>query len=237
MRRSIRAARYRSRRAQAARDGSSALLLLLGSGDQPLADGVDHRRVEQGGDVAELAVLGHVAKQAAHDLAAPGLWQLRREQYLTGLGDRPYLLGHVVAQVGDEAAALGGFPFDRDKGDDRLTGRRVRRPYHCGFCDGGVAHQGVLHLGGGDAVPRHVHHVVHPAEQPDVAVLVALGAVAGEVDTLEARPISRPVALIVAPDAAQHPRPRSVTTKKPPSSLPTGVPSERTTSAEMPGSG
>ena len=38
-----------------------------------------------------------------------------------------------------------------------------------------------LDLGGGDAVARHVHHVVDPAEQPEVAVVVELAAVAGEV--------------------------------------------------------
>ena len=53
-----------------------------------------------------------------------------------------------------------------------------------------------------------VHDVVDPAEQPDVAVLVLLRAVAGEVDALEARPVGVLVALVVAPDRAQHRRPR-----------------------------
>ena len=55
---------------------------------------------------------------------------------------------------------------------------------------------------------RHVHHVVDAAEQPDVAVLVELGAVAGEVHALEARPVGVLEALVVAPDRAQHRRPR-----------------------------
>ena len=41
--------------------------------------------------------------------------------------------------------------------------------------------QGVLDLGGGDPVTGDVHHVVDPTEQPEVAVLVPLGPVAGEV--------------------------------------------------------
>jgi SAM-dependent MidA family methyltransferase len=49
-----------------------------------------------------------------------------------------------------------------------------------------VVDQRRLHLGGGDAVARHVHHVVDPAEQPQVAVVVELGAVAGEVAALVA---------------------------------------------------
>ena len=35
--------------------------------------------------------------------------------------------------------------------------------------------------------PDDDHHVVDPAEQPEVAVLVLLGAVAGEVDALSKR--------------------------------------------------
>ena len=38
-----------------------------------------------------------------------------------------------------------------------------------------------LDLDGADAVAGDVHHVVDPPEQPEVAVLVASGAVAGEV--------------------------------------------------------
>src|SRR5699024_10739072 len=55
-----------------------------------------------------------------------------------------------------------------------------------------------------------VHDIVHAAQQPDVAVLVALGAVTGEVQALEARPVSLLEALRVAPDAAQHAGPRLV---------------------------
>ena len=58
-----------------------------------------------------------------------------------------------------------------------------------------------------DPVPGHVHHVVDPAEQPQVAVVVELGAVTGEVPTGEAAPVGLDVALRITPDAAQHPRP------------------------------
>src|SRR5262249_30017254 len=42
---------------------------------------VDHRRVGEGGDIAEVAdvVLGHLAQDAAHDLAGAGLGQTRGE--------------------------------------------------------------------------------------------------------------------------------------------------------------
>ena len=48
--------------------------------------------------------------------------------------------------------------------------------------DLGVGDQGGLDLGGGEPVAGDVHDVVDAAEQPDVAVLVLLRAVAGEVE-------------------------------------------------------
>ena len=86
--------------------------------------------------------------------------------------------------------------------------------------------------------PGHEHHVVDPAEQPDVAVVVLLRAVAGEVLALEARPVRVEEPLVVAPDGAQHRRPRlgehqvaAAAVRAP------RCASSSTTSAEMPGSG
>src|SRR5206468_4941316 len=45
------------------------------------------------------------------------------------------------------------------------------------------------------------------AEEPEVAVLVALGPVAGEVDVVVLRPVLLHEAVGIAPDPAQHPRP------------------------------
>src|SRR5262245_46617844 len=66
----------------------------------------------------------------------------------------------------------------------------------------------VLDLRGRDVVAGHEHHVVDAPEQPEVALLVALGAVAREVLASEARPVGVAVALLVAPDPAQHRGPR-----------------------------
>ena len=89
-------------------------------------------------------------------------------------------------------------------------------------------------------MPGHVHHVVDPAEQPDVAVRVVLGAVTGEVEALvgEARPVRVAVPLLVAPDAAQHRRPRLVEHQVAAAArAATSLPWSSTTFAEMPGSG
>ena len=63
-------------------------------------------------------------------------------------------------------------------------------------------------LGRGDPVARHVHHVVHPAEEPEIAIHVALRAVAREVHPGKAAPVRLPVALRIAVDATQHRGPR-----------------------------
>ena len=72
----------------------------------------------------------------------------------------------------------------------------------------GCATSDGLDLGGREPVARHVHDVVDAAEQPDVAVFVAAGAVAGEVLVAELLPVGLLEALGVAPDAAEHRRPR-----------------------------
>src|SRR5437763_17060342 len=53
-----------------------------------------------------------------------------------------------------------------------------------------------------------VDDVVDTAEKPEVAVFVALRAVAGEVDARPLRPVLLHVPVGILPDAAQHRRPR-----------------------------
>ena len=185
------------------------LLVLSAALGHVLLDGVDHGRVEQGGDVAQRAVVGHVAQEAPHDLAAAGLGQLGREQDLARLGDRADLARHVVAQLADQRLAR--LALRRRSAPLTVTKATMAWPVVASFAPttaasatAGWLDQRVLDLGGRDAVARDVHDVVDPAQQPEVAVLVALGAVAGEVAAGEARPVRLPVALVVAVDAAQH---------------------------------
>ena len=115
----------------------------------------------------------------------------------------------VVAQLGHERVArLVAGAQDHERGDG-LAGRVVGLADDRGLGDRGVRHERGLDLGGGDVVAGDEHDVVDPAEQPVVALGVALGAVAGEVPAREPRPVRLAVALRVAPDPAQHRRPRS----------------------------
>src|SRR5829696_3407453 len=173
--------------------------VLRGGGGQLVLDHVHHRRVGQRRHVAELAVLGDVPQQPPHDLAGPGLRQLLHDHDLAGLGDGPDVAGDVVAQ-GLHELVTGVRPAlaeDHER-DDALPGGRVAGTHDRRLGHGRVADQGGLDLRRGDAVARDVHDVVHPAEQPDVAVGVLLGAVPGEVDVLaEPRPVGVDVPVVV----------------------------------------
>ena len=94
--------------------------------------------------------------------------------------------------------------FDGDEGGDGLALDLVGAPDHGGFGDARVVHQGRFHLHRADVVAGDQHDVVHAAQQPVVAFLVAPRAVAGEVVALllELAPVDVLVALVVAPDAS-----------------------------------
>src|SRR5690606_15699845 len=95
---------------------------------------------------------------------------------------------------------------------DALTGGLVRGTDDRGLGDGRMRHERRLDLRGGDAVTGDVHDVVDAAEHPQRSVVVVARTVAGEVPTLilVARPVGLAVTLLVAPDAAQHRRPRLI---------------------------
>src|SRR5437588_771130 len=72
-----------------------------------------------------------------------------------------------------------------------------------------VRYDGWVGQGGGVAadVACDQHYVVDSAKQPEVAVLISLRAIAGKVHARESAPVDVLIALIVAPDRAQHTRP------------------------------
>ena len=81
------------------------------------------------------------------------------------------------------SAGSGSVAFLEDhKRRDRLPLQLVRAPDDRRLGHLRMIDQRALHFHRADAVSRHVNHVVHTAEHPEVAVFVALRAVAGEVD-------------------------------------------------------
>src|SRR5215218_3456826 len=146
-----------------------------------VADRLDHRLVGQRRRVAQRPALRDVAQQPAHDLAAPRLRQVGHEHEEFRPRDRADHVRHVLPQLDAERVAglLSGLE-DHER-EDRLAADRVVLADDGGLRHGSVIDERGLDLRGGDPVTGDVHHVVHPAEQPQVAVLVALRAVAGEV--------------------------------------------------------
>src|SRR3712207_4843185 len=111
---------------------------------------------------------------------------------------------HLLVEFLDELVRAFLVTFEDYVGYYRLPLVLVMSADDGGLGNSVVGDQGALDLGRGDPVPRDVHHVVDAARDPVVAVLVALGAVAGEVDVPVLLPVSLPVALGVFVEGAQH---------------------------------
>src|SRR5882757_4340781 len=71
-----------------------------------------------------------------------------------------------------------------------------------------MADQGALDFRSANAMAGDVQHIVNAAHDPKIAVLVLPAAIAGKVTALYFGPIHFLIALRVAPQAAQHARPR-----------------------------
>ena len=163
------------------------------------------RGVLQGGDVAlgqaELAGL----EQAAHDLAAARVRQvLRRTSISLGATAAPSRLRAKAEQLAAQLVARLVAVLQRDERLDHLAGHRVGLADHAGLGDGRVLHQRALDLERADQVAGGLDHVVGAADEPEVAVGVAPGEVAGEVP---AAGEAVAVALRRRAVAAEHRRP------------------------------
>ena len=87
-----------------------------------------------------------------------------------GPGDRPDDLGDVLAQLDGQRVRRLGVGPERDEGEDRLAADLVDLADDRGLGHDRVVDQGRLDLDRADPVAGHVHHVVDPAEQPEVAL-------------------------------------------------------------------
>jgi len=159
-----------------------------------------------------------VLEQAAHDLARARLGQFVREDDFFGLGDRPdrvedgrhgllleFGVSVLVAVLGD-GVDVDGLAFDLVVAAD-----------DGGFGDSFDADDGRLDLHRSQPVAGDVDHVVDPAEDGDVVVVVDLRAVLGEVDPLVGLlvgvllPVLREEPLVVVVQRAKHAGPGLLT--------------------------
>src|SRR3954470_1666475 len=113
-----------------ARSGSALrtrLLLPAGLALLDLALELAHDvRVAQRRHVAELAALGDVAQQPAHDLARAGLGQVLGPDDPLRPRELADPVGHVLADVGDQRVVAVTATRERHEGGDRLSGVLVR---------------------------------------------------------------------------------------------------------------
>ena len=71
--------------------------------------------------------------------------------------------------------------LQRHEAADGLARDLVRLADHGGFGHGGMMHQRRFHFHGAEAMAADVHDVVHAAQDPVIAVVVATRGVAGEI--------------------------------------------------------
>ena len=94
--------------------------------------------------------------------------------------------------------------LQRHVGDDRLSRRRVGPATDSGLCDFWMIDEGRLDLDRRESMTGDVHHVVDPAEQPEVTVFIYPRAVACEVVPREARPVRLAEPRVVTEDPTHH---------------------------------
>src|SRR4029079_8116806 len=174
------------------------------------ADRLDHVRVCEGRRIAEGALLRDVTKQTTHDLAGAGLGQVRREAEEFRFRGRSDDLGDVPPQLLGERLRRVHTASKDHVGEDRLTGDRIVLAAARLLRARLVVDQRRLHLDRRDPVAGYVHDVVDAAEQPEVALVVALRPIPSEVPPRTAAPVRFLVPLGVSVDAPEHARPRSL---------------------------
>ena len=84
--------------------------------------------IGEGRGVAQVAAVGDVAQQAAHDLAGTGLRQVRHEEHGLRTGGGAELLRHVLADLFLEFVRRLGRSDQDHVSDDRLTRDIVSGP-------------------------------------------------------------------------------------------------------------
>ena len=100
----------------------------------------------------------------------------------SGFAIGPICVDTWSRSAGAQVAVRGGARARRHERDDRGAGQVVGPADHRGLGDARVRDERALDLHRADPVARDVHHVVDAAHDPEVAVRVAMGAVAREVD-------------------------------------------------------
>jgi len=95
------------------------------------------------------------------------------------------------------------------EGDHALAFHLIRPSHHRRFRHPRVTHQRAFDFRCAEPMPSYIQDVIDAANDPEISILIAPGAVAGEIITWKLAPILFFVALLVAVNSAQHRRPRA----------------------------
>src|SRR4029079_17217890 len=95
-----------------------------------------------------------------------------------------------------------------DERDERLAFQFIWTANHRRFGDLLIAHKRALDFRGADAMTGYVEDVIDAADNPKIPVFVLPATIAREVTALHFAPVNVLVSLRIAPDSAQHARPR-----------------------------
>src|SRR5262245_6542682 len=68
-----------------------------------------------------------------------------------------------------------------NKSFNDLAAHLVRAGDHCGLGDGGMFFQRALDLEGADAIPGTYDHIIRPADEPEIAILILIGAITRDI--------------------------------------------------------
>ena len=109
----------------------------------------------------------------------------------------------MVLEAGDEAGTRGDTRPDHHKGHDPLALDRIGQTYHRTLGHRRMADERALHIGGADAVTRHVQHIVRASQHSEVAIRILHGHVPHRVEAGDLLPVFL-VALVVVPHGPQH---------------------------------
>src|SRR6266498_1500667 len=158
-----------------------------------VADVLDDLGVGEGGHVADIGKVGDRGDDPAHDLAGASLGHVRDDPDVLWPGDLADLGVDRLDNLLLEVLARGIPWLQRDVHLDRAAADLVDHRHRGRLGDLLDRDGRRLELLGPEPVAGHVDDIVHPAEDPEVAVGCLDSTVAGEV-----RPVAPVLALLVA---------------------------------------
>lgn len=181
----------------------------------------DRGVLDRRGHHRSLAV-GNLAHRLAQDLARSGLGQGADDIDATQRRHRSDLVAHLGHQLLPDQLRVGVDPcFEHHEPTRQLAFELIGDPDDSTFSNRRVTGQHRLHCAGGEPVASHVDHVVGAPHHIQVAVLVEVATVTGQVVTVVSGQIRGDVAIVIAPQGRQGSRwQRQLDRDRPPSPPP-----------------